>query len=237
VQDRFLADVGDFGKFGLLRHLTRAGPSWKLGIVWYAVASASTQCPAKPSYKYLSDAQLMSCDPELGAALSLAHSSGFRLADLRRLDILPMSTLYIEDPVPRLRKRRLDWLNQVIAAVRDRDLVFLDPDNGISPSNGSVAHVSYDELQAFSRLNASIVFYHHLNRRSQHDDQLHRLGHVTEEIATGRTAHILRYGRGGSRAFVIASIPEHRPVIERLLNAFIYSSWGQHFTYVNSLNT
>ena len=33
MQDRFVGDIGDFGKYGLLRAL--CPPSSKLGIIWY----------------------------------------------------------------------------------------------------------------------------------------------------------------------------------------------------------
>src|ERR1700679_1259854 len=37
MQDRYFGDVGDFGKYGLLRVLSgsEGGPNLKLGVVWY----------------------------------------------------------------------------------------------------------------------------------------------------------------------------------------------------------
>lgn len=39
MQDKFVADIGDFGKYGLLRTLAgiepKARPGYRLGVVWY----------------------------------------------------------------------------------------------------------------------------------------------------------------------------------------------------------
>ncbi len=36
MQDRYAGDIGDFEKFGLLRHLVKV-TRWSLGIVWYKI--------------------------------------------------------------------------------------------------------------------------------------------------------------------------------------------------------
>jgi len=37
MQNRYVGDVGDFGKYGLLRGIFQKPPEYKLGIVWYLV--------------------------------------------------------------------------------------------------------------------------------------------------------------------------------------------------------
>ena len=47
MQDRFVGDIGDFGKYGLLRALRgihpRADPCLKLGLAWYVPDSETVQ--------------------------------------------------------------------------------------------------------------------------------------------------------------------------------------------------
>ena len=38
MQNRYAGDVGDFGKYGLLRTLCREPPLLSLGVVWYLVS-------------------------------------------------------------------------------------------------------------------------------------------------------------------------------------------------------
>ena len=53
MQDRYAGDVGDFGKFGLLRTLCELNaPQLKLGIVWYLVPEESHNEDGKHT-KYL----------------------------------------------------------------------------------------------------------------------------------------------------------------------------------------
>lgn len=41
MQDRYAFDVGDFGKFGLLRHLIGDDELFSLGVIWYATRLGS----------------------------------------------------------------------------------------------------------------------------------------------------------------------------------------------------
>ena len=67
MQDRFVGDIGDFGKYGLLRALMGiqpgADPQLSLGVVWYLNSRKNTD--------YLSKgASFENCDPELFASLT-----------------------------------------------------------------------------------------------------------------------------------------------------------------------
>ena len=76
MQDRYVGDVGDFGKYGLLRYLTgqREAPStsdmpMRLGVVWYLYPDESHNADGKYT-GYLDDtlsnhARFRACDPDL----------------------------------------------------------------------------------------------------------------------------------------------------------------------------
>jgi hypothetical protein len=231
VQNCFLADVGDFGKFGLLRHLVNGGSTStsKLSVIWYAVLSDQDRAASR--YRYFEDSSIVSCDPPLARALRRIAING-ALGDVPRKRILPVTTTYFSDPVPQSAIARSDWCNRAVGAARGRDIVFLDPDNGIAEHSTSTRHVSIAELARFAELGSTIVVYHHLHRRKPHISQLFALQRRVRQILSGRTVHLLWYRRGGSRAFIVAPPPLSNSTIVQRLQAFAKGPWAKHFTYL-----
>ena len=89
-------------------------------------------------------------------------------------ELVPLATRYSEREIA-----RRDWIERVRELVRDRDLLFFDPDNGIAPSSyratrkASVKSVHPDELAYFRRPNRTIVVYHHHSRfKGGHEAEL-----------------------------------------------------------------
>src|SRR5262249_10589006 len=150
MQDRYTGDLGDFGKYGLLRALCHSDdkPSLRLGMVWYLVPSESHNEDGK-HINYLKDPRmrLRECDPALYDELRNLFSDGGnkvvsesrRVATVESSGLLPHhSTFYgrvlsysngmcIAD---RARKRDA-WLEGALDKTSSSELVFLDPDNGI----------------------------------------------------------------------------------------------------------
>ena len=64
MQDRYVGDVGDFGKYGLLRALCREG--LRLGIVWYLnPEEEGNENGRHVRYLQKDTLRLRGCDPEL----------------------------------------------------------------------------------------------------------------------------------------------------------------------------
>ena len=231
MQNRFLGDVGDFGKFGLLRHLLNAGSATDstLAVIWYAVPSDQDRAPSR--YRYFEDPSIVTCDPELARCLRRLAIGGV-LEDVPRARILPTGTAYFADPVPRTATTRADWCDRAVRTARGRDVVFLDPDNGIAEHSTSRRHVEDAELAKFAELDATIVVYHHLHRREPHRSQLLAVQRRIRQVLPERTVHLLRYHRGGSRLFVVAPRLAADQMIAQCLRAFATGQWSQHFSYI-----
>jgi hypothetical protein len=67
VQDRYTSDVGDFGKYGLLRALCgmHDDPSLRLGVVWYLVPESHNDDGKHTRYLQVDKGGLGYCDREL----------------------------------------------------------------------------------------------------------------------------------------------------------------------------
>ena len=66
MQDRYAGDIGDFGKFGLLRELKRQG--FSIGINWYKTEPGDSE--KHEDGKYPIPESLHRCDPWLAERLT-----------------------------------------------------------------------------------------------------------------------------------------------------------------------
>ena len=126
VQDRYVGDLGDYLKLGLLRWLTTGISAPHLGVVWYRTVDEAHNADGK-HVAYLRDGHttaraLRPLDPDLYDGLSSIVTSGQRTtAALAEARLLPSGTVYFNDllhladcPSPRVQRERSDegcgWL-------------------------------------------------------------------------------------------------------------------------------
>jgi hypothetical protein len=226
MQDRFAGDIGDFGKYGLLRALAR--PPLSLGILWYLTPDGESGGDRR---KYLKDpARFRPCDPSLFDALTAFHGGERRVSRILLYPILPSGTLSVQDPVPAAPLRE-GWFSTALSITRPCDLVFLDPDNGIAPrsiprSRSASGHYVYpEEIEAFHSREQSVLIYHHLSRREPVAHQIQK-----RLLQLGRTSIAFRFHRGGSRAFFLLPSSVHQDLLEERIGAFLKTPWREHFT-------
>lgn len=246
VQHHFVGDVGDFGKYGLLRVLAGVRPPSEprlaLGVVWYVPAGSVGSAADGQKLAYLSQPhRFRDCDPGLFDALG-------RLVDARNrcLDAVEASgtlgdgTIFRDEPVPQDLRSRERWLKETVEAMRGRDIVFLDPDKGLAPPSAgpnSAEHAYIRELKAFVQLRQTVVVYHHLGRQAKHTAQMRgwaeRLKH---ELGLDAKPHVLWYRKGTARAYFVIPADAHAGTIGERLQQFGNSLWFErrYFTPLSS---
>ena len=232
MQDRYVGDIGDFAKYGLLRAVSGLlGDVGKkrLGVAWYLnrnrAASSSGDgrltgyLNAPERWRYLDD--------ELFDTLKKLVCRGRRsVAEIQASGILGNATFH-DEPVN--VKRREAWFKGVIARLHDCDLVFADPDNGLYPDhrfNGAKAEnskrISLRELKRLAEGRTAIV-YHHFHRSYSHDQQLREWMNELPECQ-----YVYRWRARMPRAFFLITDDEE---IERRLGAFA-TRWKAHGSLV-----
>ena len=241
MQDRYVADIGDFGKHGMLRWLfgfpegsCDGGP--RLGVAWYLNAGEGEE--VKPDGRFTSylwspraiHRRLRACDEHLSKKLKRLLQAGSRnVFSVQQSEILPSSTRFHRIPIP--DGSRDAWFEGALRDTNGTDVVFVDPDNGIVPEGAanSPKHVSVEELQAFFRRKQSLIIYHHLGRNGTAEKQI---SEVSERLMIGLGLScppwVLWYHRGTARVYFIIPQPQgdHWPILEQKLTAFrSYSCW------------
>jgi hypothetical protein len=173
MQDRYTGDIGDFAKYAFLNAV--AGSALRLGVVWYLNADEETNTDgSRVSYEYL-----RSCDAASYDALVAVRNSKRCIQLIEKAGLLPQGILYHSRPLPSSGGRpvrlsqagrielRAAWHREASQNVRNVDLVFVDPDNGIagsavSPGNRRAnKYVLPDELRDYLSNGQSVVVYHH----------------------------------------------------------------------------
>ena len=154
MQDQYAGDIGDYGKFGLLRALECNDLS--VGINWYYVLSSKTGNHANDG-KFKIAKEYFVCDPELASELyhiSNLNEGSRSVEKLERAKLLKTS-LYYREPVADANGRR-KWQQNAVDRLNAAEVVFLDPDNGLitnsikRSSKKCVKYVLDEEIEASS---------------------------------------------------------------------------------------
>ena len=243
MKDQYACDIGDFGKYGLLRTLCANGTP-RLGMAWWMTPDDKSSNDGKFT-RYLEDRKprLRDCDPELFDKLVEIVASGNRsVAAVCQAGVLPADAIHHLDVLhfePRLQRPerqavRDQWIAAASRKLKDAELIFADPDNCLSDTakpfvkNGP-KYTLPSEAAKLAATDKSIVIYHHISRNGNAPMQLERAADLLQE-ATGRGQRpwTLWYHRGTARGFLISPADRHRTLLRSRLDAFLQGGWGKH---------
>ena len=252
MQNRYVGDIGDFGKYGLLRSLSGLTETpntdcpLRLGVVWSLHPDESHNSDGKFT-RYLCDtpgnrSKFCVCDPPLYKALrALVTGNRRHVNAICHSGVLPGNTVFYERTIPYTPRAsrpsrqvtRENWIKGALEATAAADLVFFDPDNGISETEKyrwrkqGRKHVFFEELRPFWDRGQSLIIYHHLGRRRSACQQINHLGGVLRSnLGLPRRLWSLRYRRGTARAYFIAAQQRHESILENRLADFLKGPWS-----------
>lgn len=227
MRDQYVGDVGDFAKYGLLRHFPKQG--LKLGVVWYY--RPYIPCAATQTGDY---AGRKGADPALYDALQyLIRNCGryVRCVEDVECGILPKGTGFFRDelPHPSNEELRQRWLNGAMRAMQDADLVFLDPDTGLIQKSVSIhnsegrEYAHCDDVRLFLEHGKSVVLYQTIRGKSIQQ----RIADVA--ALTNIEPVTLQFG---TRLFIIVLQPDHADRIKAAIQELLTGPWREYFKKV-----
>lgn len=235
MQDRYVGDIGDFAKFGLLRAVSGVlgGIGEKrLGVAWWYLngnRAAGSSGDGRLTGYLNAPERWRRLDEELFDTLRELVCRGHRRVKKIEESGILGNAIFHGDPVPADIEKREAWFERVIADLHDCDLVFADPDNGLYPDHrfkGAKAEnakrISPRELKRMAAGRTAIV-YHHFHRSYSHDEQLREW---MSEIPECR--YVYRWRARMPRAFFVITDDEE---IECRLEGFA-AKWQAHGSLV-----
>ena len=186
MQDRYAGDIGDYIKLGLLKALA---PGRKLGVAWYKTPDSNNNDGRHVNYlDEGSGAAWAYYDPELYAGLrKLVHENRRSVSALEPL--LTGDVRFAADPLVASTDRS-SWFKKIKDGFQDRNLIFVDPDNGIDASadgdrKASIKCVTLDEIKRLSFLRPLIVYHHQTRFKGGHLAEIEHLGQVLQRRGLG----------------------------------------------------
>jgi hypothetical protein len=231
MQDRYVGDIGDFGKYALLKAL--AGNELRLGVHWYLNAAEE----ANTDGKFTDYHHLRQCDTSLFDALQDLVQRGRRsVAEIERAMILPANTLFYSSPLSSRDRwdratRRVAWNARALAVLEGADLIFMDPDNGLTHRPASLMgtagakYVSPEEVGPYFRRGNSLIIYHHQTR-----EKGGLAATIPAKFALLRSlgceapwAFVFR--RISVRVYFIMPSPAHLDILARRSSQFLETPW------------
>lgn len=248
MQNWYVGDVGDYGKYALLRHL--CGPDngciVRLGVVWCLFPDEKLTNDGK-HISYLDNHDFAQLNSELHEILKYIVASGRRNVNaIGEYTCLPSSTVFVSEPISIATSMRAGsaarvghrdaWVKACLHQTQQCELVFFDPDNGLEvtsipkhhPRSGK--YIYWNELAPFWRRGNTLLIYHHLNRTSSAARQVEAL---TFRFATELNHSVvvpLVFRRGSSRVFWLI---HHGDDLGRELESravdLLNGGWSRHF--------
>jgi hypothetical protein len=231
MRHNFVNDIGDYAKYALLRALCSDSPeAVRLGVIWYLTDHAENNNDGRKRAHLLTGGW-EDLDPDLLAEMrqveaSLLSQDQLNVSLIETSAILPSSTAYFSEPVPRgkgtARERvseRAAWFGGARKAVAGSDLVFLDPDNGLEVPSVPVAsplsnkYATVAEISELLEAHSSVVLYQHGNRTPWPVQRQLICARIAAGTGRDVTIRSLRFGALGVRAFFCISADEEMSAV------------------------
>jgi hypothetical protein len=192
MQNRYVADIGDYVKLAILRQLATGR---RLGVAWWLVPDESHNGDGGNRQYLKRPNKWKRFDPDLfEALLKIYKDKELDVCALENSVLLP-NAVFSRDRVPceerpfaKRPEERWLWLQRMKVRFKDCGLLFLDPDNGIAPKSlkptqrRAEKSVFRDDIKELKQSRRAIVIYHHqTHRRGGHLEEIRDLAKLLEE--------------------------------------------------------
>jgi len=238
MQDRYTGDIGDFGKFGLLKSITNQGLT--LGINWYLTKTGYFE-ESIGDGKYRISESCSQCDVDLSEQLRKIFDAkqypGRSVDALQKAELVKNTHYYaqvLEPPANKSFSREI-WHREALAALKPCDVVFLDPDNGKKArsiglkSQKSPKYILDIELMDYYSMGHSIIFYNHRSRIAE-EAYFQEFDRFLGTKFPDSQWYAMTFKKGTLRDYFIIPQERHAKAIESALVDMMGSMWNTVFT-------
>ncbi|CAA6803402.1 MAG: Unknown protein [uncultured Sulfurovum sp.] len=199
MQNKYVADIGDFGKFQLFRYLFNHRQSVfngkQLSQIWFMHKGEGESNNDGRHVDYFSRVQGSDVALE-NALIDILNTNARDVTEFEKRNLLH-NTCYFYDEVPKTLEKRYAWLQDALAFSDKCHVVAVEPDNGMAlkcqRNERSFLHLSLtehhrqkntphkyifsDEVAHFYQLShvEICIVYQHLSRCFSHNEQIDAL--------------------------------------------------------------
>ena len=234
MKNQYVGDIGDFGKYSMLRAFIDAGV--KVGVNWYLTEDDGSN--GGKFMDYLNKDDMRRYCPEVFDALKgIVGNKDKTVFDIEKSGILPGTIFYSEilkpEGTPNDREQeRSSWFQESLYELKAAELIFMDPDNGLLESDdatklGGQKYVLPSEVESYFIEGHNVVYYCHKGRRAYEQWEAHK-SFMFSRVKDAKPA-ILTYHKGSQRSYIFL-IHEKDFVRYRKIIDGILSGWYKVFS-------
>lgn len=227
MKDQYTGDIGDYGKYGLLRFLSENGAG--IFVNWY-LSEDDGSADGKHVAYLENGKKYRKYDPALFDILGkIVHSDSRNIVAFEKEDCIKGASYYHTVLTP--DSDRKAWHKAGLSAAAGKDLVFLDPDNGLSgkkkPPKDSVKFCFTDEVSDYYNAGSDVIYYCQRDRSPA--DIWHGRLKIMKSVLPDACVMAVTCHRGTQRAYVFVLHKENRERYSRLIDEFV-NKWADFFT-------
>ena len=232
MKNMYVGDVGDYGKYGLLRFLSMQGIM--IGVNWYLTKNDNSNDGKHITYFDREKERIY--DPFVYDALKdIVQRQDRNVYRVEDAGIIPHAIFYHEilDTTAYAWQRRQEirdeWHRRALETLQGAQLVFADPDNGTIGTNSLTSknaekYTTLEELADYYNRGQDVVYYCHKARRTdaQWQDKMLELQSVLVNVKI----MVLTFRRGTQRSYIFGIHPERYPEYNQRIESFLETEWG-----------
>lgn len=229
MQDTYIGDIGDYGKYGLLRAITAAGIS--LSVNWYKVVPKkfNKQDDGKYIQYLLKPEKYQEYDCFLFESLyNIVYRDNDR--SIQRIEQENLfSSKYFSDEIT---TDRLTWHQKALRQTSGTDAIFLDPDNGLETHNMFVTnaatekHVKWLELKDYYQRGQTVILYQHRPQMKKKEVCINEVLQFQKEYLKADSVMLLEFPKYTNRFYFMFLHSEHHSAFSKACN-FTIQNWGK----------
>jgi len=241
MKNQYVADAGDYGKLGLLRFLEGKGIS--IALNWYLTDNDGSN--DGKHIGYLDKPPERKKDPELFDYLKMLIRYGKRDVTFLESGRLLNNAVYYHEildvsdcgTVMERQSKRNAWHKKALSVCAGKELVFLDPDNGIKKNttkglSEAVKYAFTTEAADYYKRGQNVVYYCSKARRTDSVwEEYKRI--MQESIPMARLLAVTFHG-GTQRSYVFVLHEKDYERYLRIINEFLKTEWrsgNNRFTF------
>ena len=234
MKNQYVGDIGDYGKYGMLRYL--AGEGIKIGVNWYLTPNDETN--DGKFVTYLDDDKERFRDAKLFDFLREIANDDKNVGMIENGGLIS-GAVFFNEVVS--KEDREGWHKSAMKALSDTELVFCDPDNGpigkrsIGDKDAD-KYVTPEEIADYYKTGKNVVYYCQKARRDY--AAWRKTKNEMSQYLPDAKLITLTFHKGTQRSFIFVIHPEDYPRYVRLCENFVRSVWGtsKWFTLEDQFN-
>ena len=227
MKDWYVGDVGDFGKYALLRFFLDKGI--KLGVNWYHTLNVEGDKDGNKR-DYLNNPIYERVDADfLKMMRAFQKTEDRRISYIERSGILKGAVFYgaTLDTIGMNKWDkalfRKNWYAASLDVFNECELIFADPDNGLSVDIDDKS-ILPEEVYGYFKSGYEVMYYHHRDRSSE-NEWINKITYMGKYIPQARII-VLTFHPYEQRVYVFVVHEENYGRYDKFISEFLKTGWG-----------